>query len=72
MAVLPLVDELPLDALVAAAGGDRIVRLERFPHRPARTASTARPLPTAVAERVPASLWSHQAEAIDIARDGRS
>ena len=50
-----------------------LVHVERLPARPARTAALARPLP----DRVQAllahdALWSHQAEAIDLARDGHS
>ena len=50
-----------------------LVDLQRVPPRPARRGELARPLPPAVAERlgVP-DLWSHQAEAIDLARSGRS
>jgi DEAD/DEAH box helicase domain-containing protein len=60
---------------VLASLGDRgqLVHLQRIPARPARTASLARPLPPAVAERLPAArLWSHQAAAIDLARARRS
>src|SRR5262245_21572176 len=50
-----------------------LVHVERIAHRPARTGILARPLPPAVAERIGVeSLWSHQAQAIDLARDGRS
>ena len=54
-------------------GGERLVHLERLPARPARTAELARPLPTEVRERLGVdAFWSHQAAAIDLARDGRS
>ncbi|QXC60106.1 DEAD/DEAH box helicase [Aquihabitans sp. G128] len=56
--------------------GAGLVHLERLPPRPARTAPLARPLPAAVAERLGElgldALWSHQAEAIDHLRAGRS
>ena len=68
----------PLDELVFAlggvpsgAGGDRLVHLERLAPRLARPGRLARPLPppiTALGE----GLWSHQAEAVDLARAGRS
>ena len=50
-----------------------LVHVERIAPRAARTGVLARPLPPAVAERLGVeSLWSHQAQAIDLARDGRS
>ena len=68
----------PLDELVVALGGvpsgpggDRLVHLERLAPRLARPGGLARPLPppiTALGE----GLWSHQAEAVDLARAGRS
>ena len=55
------------------AEGDRLVHLEHLPARPARTGSLSSPLPDTVwkALDIPA-LWSHQAAAIDLARQGRS
>jgi DEAD/DEAH box helicase domain-containing protein len=55
------------------AGSSSLVFAHTLPSRPARTGTLARPLPEGVAERlgVPA-LWSHQAQAIDLARAGRS
>ncbi len=54
-------------------GGDRLVHLERLPAREARTAELERPLPPEVRERLGVeAFWSHQAEAIDLARAGRS
>jgi DEAD/DEAH box helicase domain-containing protein len=51
----------------------QVVHIERFPARTARFGSLARPLPPAVADRVPVErLWSHQVEAIDHVRAGRS
>src|SRR5690606_24009723 len=55
-----------------AAPASCLVHVAHLPARPARTAPLERPLPPAVAERLPAALWSHQAEAIDLARRGRS
>jgi DEAD/DEAH box helicase domain-containing protein len=68
------------DALLAAAWGTpdrpgdpgRLVHLADLPARPARFADLARPLPDEVSERAPGALWSHQAQAIDLARAGRS
>jgi len=60
----------------AAAGEHGLVHLERIPPRPARHALLARPLPPPVAARLDAlgmgSLWSHQAQAIDLVRNGQS
>ena len=62
--------DLLLDEL--AADG-RLVHVERIPPRPARHAALARPLQGPAADRVPAGgLWSHQVEAIDHVRAGRS
>ncbi|HEX5366281.1 MAG TPA: DEAD/DEAH box helicase, partial [Acidimicrobiales bacterium] len=58
--------------------GDRpavgeVVHLHRLPPRPARTGRLARALPVEVAARLGVDeLWSHQAQAIDLARGGRS
>ena len=63
-----------MDPLVASLfGDDRLVHLERIPARQARYAELTRPLPDAVASRLPVErLWSHQARAIDLAREGTS
>lgn len=63
-----------LDDVVAALADDgRLVHVERLPERPAIHAELATPLPDAIAHCVPsAGLWSHQVEAIDAARAGRS
>jgi DEAD/DEAH box helicase domain-containing protein len=55
------------------AGASALVFAQTLPGRAARSGTLARPLPEAVAERlgVP-ELWSHQAQAIDLARAGRS
>ena len=50
----------------------RLVHLAHLPPRAARHAELSRPLPPAVAARLSGPLWSHQAEAIDLARAGRS
>ena len=51
----------------------RLVHVERIPERPARYAELERPLPAAVRERLGVDgFWSHQAEAIDLARRGTS
>jgi DEAD/DEAH box helicase domain-containing protein len=61
------------DIVDALATDDRLVHLHRLPPRPARVGTLARPLPRPVADRLPVTdLWSHQAAAIDLARDGRS
>ncbi|MBV9411533.1 MAG: DEAD/DEAH box helicase, partial [Acidimicrobiia bacterium] len=61
------------DLVTRLAGGDQLVHLERIPPRPARTASTARPLPPRIAKLLPeGGLWTHQAAAIDLARDAQS
>jgi DEAD/DEAH box helicase domain-containing protein len=61
------------DLIVALAGDDRLVHLERLPERPARAGTLRRPLPPEIAALVPdGGLWSHQAEAIDLVRDGCS
>lgn len=61
------------DVLRQLAGDGQLVDARTLPGRPGRTGSVAKPLPGAVAERVPSGgLWTHQAEAIDHVRDGRS
>src|SRR4029453_982175 len=54
-------------------GPSALVHAQRVAGRPGRPGVTARPLPPEVLAclRVP-HLWSHQAEAIDLARGGRS
>ncbi|HEY5154715.1 MAG TPA: DEAD/DEAH box helicase [Acidimicrobiales bacterium] len=63
-----------LDDLLASFAGDpRLVHLEVLPARSARVAELARPLPPELARLLPIDrFWSHQAQAIDLARDGRS
>ncbi len=51
----------------------RLVHVRGLAARRARTARLARPLPSAIADRLPhPRLWAHQARAIDLARDGVS
>jgi DEAD/DEAH box helicase domain-containing protein len=69
--------DAPLDSLLQAladrAGDAGLVHLETLHARPARTAEPVRPLPAAVRDRLALpALWSHQAEALDLARSGRS
>jgi DEAD/DEAH box helicase domain-containing protein len=61
------------DLLTSLAGDGQLAHVEHLPVRPARHAALARPLPTEI-ERVlpPEGLWTHQAAAIDLARDGQS
>lgn len=63
-----------LDDLLASLADDpRLVHLEVLPARLARYAELATPLPPALAERLPIDrFWTHQAQAIDLARAGRS
>jgi DEAD/DEAH box helicase domain-containing protein len=50
-----------------------LVYLRHLAAREARTGRLARPLPVEIAERLGVDqLWSHQARAVDLARDGRS
>ncbi len=52
---------------------DRLVHVERVPARAARFGELHRPLPDAVAQRLGVDrLYSHQAQAIDLARAGHS
>jgi DEAD/DEAH box helicase domain-containing protein len=52
---------------------DRLVHVERIPAVGARHAELARPLPAVVGERLGVDrLYTHQAAALDLVRDGRS
>ncbi len=53
-------------------GPSRLLHLVGLPARAPRYAELARPLPAAVQERLPGRLWTHQVEAIDLARSGHS
>jgi DEAD/DEAH box helicase domain-containing protein len=63
-----------LDHFLASIADDaRLVHVEHLPARPARHAETATPLPPVVRDQLGVErLWSHQAEAIDHLRAGRS
>ncbi len=63
-----------LDAFVDALDNDpRVVHVERTPARGATHAALSEPLPESIIELIPPDgLWSHQAEAIDHIRAGRS
>lgn len=66
--------ERSIEAVLEALAADgRLVHVERQAARPGRTAPLARPLPAAVGHCVPpGGLWSHQAAAVDLVRDGQS
>ncbi|HVW35070.1 MAG TPA: DEAD/DEAH box helicase, partial [Acidimicrobiia bacterium] len=72
MDAIEALEQLAADPLV----GGRLTRLEVAPARPARYAETERPLHPEVLERLAARraerLYTHQAEAIDRLRAGRS
>ncbi|MFL6204607.1 MAG: DEAD/DEAH box helicase, partial [Acidimicrobiales bacterium] len=53
-------------------GPSRLVHLHTEPARAARHAELTRPLPAAIADRLPGPLWTHQVEAIELARAGHS
>ncbi len=63
-----------IDGVLAGLDDDpRLVHVQRLAPRPARAGQLERPLPQEIAERLPHDgLWSHQAQAIDLARDGVS
>ncbi len=63
-----------IDAVVAGWSGDeRLAHVRDLPGRPAVLAATERPLPRELAAHLPpGGLWSHQARAIDLVREGRS
>src|SRR4051812_453297 len=63
-----------LDRFLAGLAGDpRLVHVERLPARPARYGRLSPPRPVGLARRFGVrDLWSHQAEAIDLIRIGRS
>ncbi|MGY6502492.1 MAG: DEAD/DEAH box helicase [Acidimicrobiales bacterium] len=62
------------DALLEELAEDgRIIHVERLAARPARHAALASVVSPATADRIPSGgLWSHQAQAIDLALAGRS
>ncbi len=62
-----------LSVLEQLGDDPRLAHVRLLPARSARFAELARELPAEVARRMPhAALWSHQAKAIDLARDGVS
>jgi len=62
-----------LDRLLGVVEGDpSLVHLERFPGRPARHRQAAPPVAPALAALLPGPLWSHQADALELARGGSS
>lgn len=63
-----------LDRFLETLAGDaRLVHLERLAPRPARFGELSRPLAPEVWNALGVErLWSHQAEAIDLVRDGQS
>jgi DEAD/DEAH box helicase domain-containing protein len=71
---MAIVADADLDLFLARLAGDpRLVHVERLPARPARHQRLTRPLPRGLPERFGVgALWSHQAEAIDLVREGRS
>jgi DEAD/DEAH box helicase domain-containing protein len=71
MAVASLT-ESPVESFLSAVRDDpRLVHVERLPAEPPRFADLARPLSSAVHDRLGIDrFWTHQATAIDLARDG--
>lgn len=62
----------PLELLLGALSGDgQLVHLETLAGRPAAHDALRHPLPRLLEERLP-PLFTHQVEAIDLARSGRS
>ena len=68
--------ETALDTLLGAlddVGDPGIVHIERLAARPARTAELARPFAPELRQALGVDeLWSHQVQALDLAREGRS
>ncbi len=65
--------EAMLQALSSRAGGASLIHVERLPARPASLAEPVTPIPHEVRRLLGVEeLWSHQAEAIDLVRSGRS
>lgn len=71
---MALITPSDLDTFVRALDhDDRLVHVERIAPRAARHAELARPLPPVVRDAIGVdAFWSHQAEAIDLVRDGHS
>ena len=53
-------------------GPSRLIHLSTLPPRAGRHAELSRRLPDAIADRLPGALWTHQVEAIELARAGHS
>jgi DEAD/DEAH box helicase domain-containing protein len=63
----------PIDEAIEQFRRDgRLVHLERLPERPAVFEVLSRPLPDKIAHCLPERVYSHQAKAIDLLRDGQS
>ncbi len=61
------------DLLESLASQGQLVHVEQQPARQSRTALLAEPLPDEVVKRLGINfLWSHQAEALNLVRDGHS
>ena len=61
------------DLLESLASQGQLVHVEQQPARPSRTALLAEPLPDEVLKRLGINfLWSHQADALNLVRDGHS
>jgi DEAD/DEAH box helicase domain-containing protein len=61
------------ELLESLASQGQLVHVEQQPARPSRTALLAEPLPDEVLKRLGINfLWSHQAEALNLVRDGHS
>ena len=72
MALLDISTDLA-SVLRALATDGQLSHLAQLPAREASYAEPTRPLPSQLLDRLPApGLWSHQARAIDLLREGRS
>lgn len=71
---MAVITRSPLETLLDELTDDgRIVHIEHLPPRLERTAPLGAPLRSDVAARIPhPGLWSHQAQAIDLIREGQS
>ncbi|PZS20343.1 MAG: hypothetical protein DLM54_05755, partial [Acidimicrobiales bacterium] len=65
--------KLTLSQVIGAVDQGQLVHLSRQAPRAARFANLCRPLPPSLVDRLPPTgLWSHQAQALDLARTGQS
>ena len=71
---MAILDRTSLEVLLDELADDgRIVHVERIPERAEQTQELSQPLPAKVQDCIPFDqLWSHQATAIDLLRDGKS